>query len=225
MAYYVLDDEKNLVAAFDREGVLGVLEQAIREGSLENIDEDSAVASKLKSNISGGSYHIEFCTQAKYNELKAAGELVAGTYYFITDDTTAEDLEMHITQNDARIDAADAQIAALDEKVDFLMVSGNLAEGTFDHLLDIVTNEPNYENIVYRAEGGEGDNQWWESNVPVMAFVGTVDNQNVVAVCYGLYGMFPPEITYSTVTAETYSEKAAELAQIKYTYFKPKNVI
>lgn len=91
--YYLLDENKNLVEGFDKEGFLALLEQAIDQGSLENIDEDSAVASKIRSVLNGTTHHIEFVTQAQFNQLEAEGKLVANTYYFITDDTTAEDLE------------------------------------------------------------------------------------------------------------------------------------
>ena len=89
--FYVLDENKNLVEAFDKEGFLALLEQIIEDGSLENIDEDTAVASKLRSLINGTTHHIEFVTQAQYNQLAQDEQLVAGTYYFITDDDTAEE--------------------------------------------------------------------------------------------------------------------------------------
>lgn len=98
MKYYLLDENKNLVEGFDKEGFLGLLEQAIELGTLENIDEDSAVASKLRSALNGSTHHIEFLTEAEYNQLVEDEELVANTYYFITDDTTAEDLEEAITK-------------------------------------------------------------------------------------------------------------------------------
>lgn len=93
MKYYLLDENKNLVEGFDKEGFLALLEQAIEEGSLDNIDEDSAVASKIRSVLNGTTHHLEFVTQAQYNQLEADGELVANTYYFITDDTSYEDID------------------------------------------------------------------------------------------------------------------------------------
>ena len=96
--YYLLDENKNLIEGFDKEGFLGLLEQAIEQGTLENIDEDSAVASKLRSALNGSTHHIEFLTQAQYNQLVADEELVANTYYFITDDTTLEGLEEQINE-------------------------------------------------------------------------------------------------------------------------------
>lgn len=114
MAYYVLDDHNNKIAAFDQEGILAVLQQAIADQSLEDIDPDSAVASKLRSVINDTTHHIEFVTQAQYNTLEQGGELIEGCYYFITDDTTAEDIE----------DAIDA----LEDDVDALQTGLNSAE-------------------------------------------------------------------------------------------------
>ena len=94
--FYVLDENKNLIEGYDKQGVLSVLEQAIENGDLENIDEDSAFVSKIKSLLNGTTHHIEFVTQAQYNALEADEQLVPNTYYFITDDTTVEDLEEEI---------------------------------------------------------------------------------------------------------------------------------
>lgn len=91
--YYLLDENKNLVEGFDKEGFLALLQQAIDQGSLENIDPESAVASKLRSLVNGTTHHIEFVTEAQYNQLEHDGELVPNTYYFITDDTTFEGYE------------------------------------------------------------------------------------------------------------------------------------
>ena len=91
--YYLLDENKNLVEGFDKEGFLALLQQAIDQGSLENIDPESAVASKLRSLVNGSTHHIEFVTEAQYNQLEHDGQLIPNTYYFITDDTTLEGME------------------------------------------------------------------------------------------------------------------------------------
>ena len=114
MAYYVLDDHNNRIAAFDQEGFLAVLQQAIADQSLENIDPDSAVASKLRSIINGTTHHIEFVTQAEYNTLAQGGELIEGCYYFITDDTTEEDIEEALDNLADAVDAAQDDIDALE---------------------------------------------------------------------------------------------------------------
>lgn len=91
--FFVLDENKNLIEGYDKEGVLALLEQAIEDGDLSGIEADSAFVSKLKSLVNGTTHHIEFVTQAQYNAIEQAGTLVPNTYYFITDDDTAEDLE------------------------------------------------------------------------------------------------------------------------------------
>lgn len=105
--YYLLDENKNLVEGYDKEGFLGLLEQVIEQGSLENIPEDSAVASKLRSILNGTTHHIEFVTQAQYNQLVADEELVANTWYFITDDTSVEET---LDDHEARIEALEELI-------------------------------------------------------------------------------------------------------------------
>ena len=122
--YYLLDENKNLIEGFDKEGFLGLLEQAIEQGTLENIDEDSAVASKLRSALNGSTHHIEFLTQAQFNQLEADHELVVNTYYFITDDQSIDDLQEH-----------------LDEKIEEL--ENDLVDGSI--VVDKATNARNAE--------------------------------------------------------------------------------
>lgn len=90
MAFYVLDENNNKVEAYDKEGVLALLNQAIADGSLENIVADAAFVTKLKCCVDGGTFQIAFITQAKYNELATNKTLLENTYYFIVDDTTAD---------------------------------------------------------------------------------------------------------------------------------------
>lgn len=92
MAFYVLDENNNKIEAFDKEGVLALLNQAIQEGTLANILADSAFISKIKCCVSGASNNIAFVSQTTYNQMKEEGLVRANTWYFITDDTTAEDL-------------------------------------------------------------------------------------------------------------------------------------
>lgn len=93
MAFYVLDENNNKVEAFDKEGVLAVLRQAIEDKMLENIVADSAFVSKLKCCIGGTTHNVAFVPQAKYNELLETRKLVENTYYIIIDDTTCEDID------------------------------------------------------------------------------------------------------------------------------------
>lgn len=93
MKFYVLDENNNKVEAFDKEGTLAVLQQAINDGTLENIVADAAFVSKLKCCVSGDTHNMAFVTQAKYNELVETNGLLENTYYWITDDSTCEDLD------------------------------------------------------------------------------------------------------------------------------------
>ena len=76
MSYYLLDENKNLVEVIDIEANLF-----------------RTILAKIKSELTGQESTIEFVTQAQYNQLEEQGRLVGNCYYFITDDTTAEDLE------------------------------------------------------------------------------------------------------------------------------------
>lgn len=136
MAFYVLDENKNLVLSFDAEGFLAILQQAIADQSLANIDPDSAVASKLRSIINGTVHHIEFVTAAQYSDLVNRGEIVAGTYYFITDDTTEEDLE--------------AAIAQLQEGVSTLQTGKSVV---YKHTITILVIVDNYNDVYYTIKG------------------------------------------------------------------------
>lgn len=93
MSFYVLDENNNKVEAYDKQGVLAVLAQAIADGSLDNITADSAFINKLKCCVGGDTFNIAFITQAKYNDLEANGLIKENTYYYIIDDTTADDID------------------------------------------------------------------------------------------------------------------------------------
>ena len=93
MKHYVLDENNNKVEAFTKEEVLAVLQQAINDGTLENIVKDAGFINKIKCCVTGGTTRIAYVTQAKYNELKAGNLLQENTEYNIVDDTTAEDIE------------------------------------------------------------------------------------------------------------------------------------
>lgn len=77
--YYLLDENNNLIEVENVEG-------NFYKTTLE----------KLHSELNGTDHRIEFVSQAQYNQLAAQGRLVANTYYFITDDETAEGLEESI---------------------------------------------------------------------------------------------------------------------------------
>lgn len=95
--YYVLDENRNLIEAFDKQGVLNALETAIADGSLENLVADAAFVNKLKCCVSGNTTKMAFITQAKYNELEVSGTLESNTAYFIIDDATLDNVDEQLT--------------------------------------------------------------------------------------------------------------------------------
>lgn len=103
MEFFVIDENHNLIEAYDKEGVLAVLEQAIADGSLSGITADSGFISKLKCCVSNGTMRVAFVTQAKYNELQASGGLLADCIYYITDDTTVEDIDKKLAEQDEKL--------------------------------------------------------------------------------------------------------------------------
>lgn len=77
MAYYVLDENNNLIEATDK-----VL---------------TALVEKVKCCVSGTAYNIAFITQAKYNELEAQGLInKATTHYEIIDDTFRDEINAQL---------------------------------------------------------------------------------------------------------------------------------
>lgn len=143
---FVLDENHNRHEALDKEGVEALLAQAIQEGQLPSVDEDTAFVTMLKDPITGVSHKIVMCTQAQYNAMEQAEELIANAYYFITDDTTAEDLEAHLVQNDTRV-------SSLEDRADGL-------EARERHFVGNVTPAQGLEGLLelcysYWANGGD----------------------------------------------------------------------
>ena len=92
------DSNKSKVEILDKEEVYALLAEAIQSGQLPSVDDDTAFVTKLKDPHTGLTHRVCFLTQAQYNQLVAEGKLIGNTYYFITDDTTAEDLESAIQE-------------------------------------------------------------------------------------------------------------------------------
>lgn len=128
MAFYVLDENNNKVEAYDKEGVLAVLEQAIENGSLEQITANSAFVTKLKCCVGGGTYKMAFITQEEYNELKTNSQLSSDTIYWITDDTTCEEINKALTSINNNITSINNRLDALGFKRGVFVVSGVSAE-------------------------------------------------------------------------------------------------
>ena len=98
MAYYVRDNNNNLIEGLSKEEIYALLDEAIRTGQLPSVDDDTAFVTKLKCSVTGVASSVAFITEAKYNELRTGGLLKPNTLYFITDDTTEDTLENAIAQ-------------------------------------------------------------------------------------------------------------------------------
>lgn len=129
MNFYVIDDNNNRVPALDLEGVLAVLNQAIADGSLANITKDSAFVSKLKCCIGGTTHQMAFITQAKYNELKAADQIIKNCLYFILDDPTGEEVDATLLALTNQVNELFNRVNAIQDKL--LMERINITEDMF----------------------------------------------------------------------------------------------
>lgn len=126
MKFYVLDEDNNKVEAFDKEGVLAVLSQAIAEGTLDNIVADASFISKIKCCVSGITNNVAFVTQNKYNQLDAAGQLAENTYYFITDDTTCDEIDKVLQELTDNINSLNTSIKGIEDKLEKNIKTGTL---------------------------------------------------------------------------------------------------
>ena len=99
MAYYVRDNNNNLIEGLSKEEIYALLDEAIRTGQLPSVDDETAFVTKLKCSVTGVASSVAFITEAKYNELRTGGLLKPNTLYFITDDTTEDNLENAIAQS------------------------------------------------------------------------------------------------------------------------------
>lgn len=102
MKHVINDTDKNKFEAYDKTEVLAAIQEAISSGELP--EEINGLVITLKNPIDNLGYKIAFCTQAKYNELEAGGDLEVNCYYFITDDSTFDDWNTIITDLQARMD-------------------------------------------------------------------------------------------------------------------------
>lgn len=112
--YYLLDENKNLVEVVN-------IEDNLFRTRLE----------KLHSEVNDTDHSIEFVTQAKYNQLQAQGQLVGNTYYFITDDTTAEDLESAIESNTEDIASHETRLTEAEGRLDALGFKTGVATSSY----------------------------------------------------------------------------------------------
>lgn len=133
---YGFDEKKNKKEMLTKEQVYALIADAIEQGTLPSVDNLEAFVTALKDPYTGLVHRVAFMTQAKYNELKAQGALLAGTYHFITDDDTAQDLENHMDGIDDDVESA---------------------QNDSNYLLGIITTDSVTFQSVYPSEDVEED--------------------------------------------------------------------
>ena len=138
MAYYVRDNNNNLIEGLSKEEIYALLDEAIRTGQLPSVDDDTAFVTKLKCSVTGVASSVAFITEAKYNELRTGGLLKPNTLYFITDDTTEDTLENAIAQSkqesilesktyaDTRFTDVDTKFTQVNTKINSLFRTRNM---------------------------------------------------------------------------------------------------
>lgn len=87
MAYYVLDESKNIFEGMTKEQIMAAIVQAVNQGTVSDID--AGFVTKLQEQNDGDSFKVWIGTSAEYAALTETDE---HTLYMITDDTTFADI-------------------------------------------------------------------------------------------------------------------------------------
>ena len=214
--FYVYDDKNNKVEAYDKEGVLALLEQVIEGGSLENIDANTAFVTKLKDFIDGETHKVAFITQATYNELLAAGTLEAGAYYFITDDTSLEDLETAIEDLGERATDLESRATDLESRATDLETSVNkLSQSAITQFGDYI-----YEKKELLWEGSAaGDDSVSTTHIMINNLLGTFGIGDKILV-KGVYDWVENDTVRESLQFEYIFFQGSERCTcINYIYF------
>lgn len=128
MKHLFNDADKNKYEAYDKNEVLALLQEVAQSGELP--DEINGLVITLKNYIDNQAYKIAFCTQAKYNELEAAGTLETNCYYFITDDTSYDDIVESLNNINGGLTDANNEIDDINDGID--VINQRLDELGFD---------------------------------------------------------------------------------------------
>lgn len=163
---HIFDDaDKNKYAAYTKQEVLAVIQEAISTGELP--EEINGLVLTFKNPIDNLGYKIAFCTQAKYNELKATQQLEQNCLYYIIDDTTLDDINGAIDDINEDIENINDEInnasTGLKIKVNQLYQQMLSKVNEFDTYYD-TDEEIQYELKILKANRGaidlsvEGDN-------------------------------------------------------------------
>ena len=109
--YYVLCDDNCKFPAMTKEQVIAAIAEATGN-TPTGIDD--AFITKLKEKNSGAAFSFWVGTQAEYNAIVAADEVIANCLYLLTDETTVDDMQKQIDDNTK---ANENGAARIEEKV------------------------------------------------------------------------------------------------------------
>lgn len=151
MAYYVLDENNNLIEVTDQ-----VL---------------TAVVEKVKCCVSGTEFNFAFITQAKYNELEAQGLInKATTYYFILDDTTLAEINAQLKTINTRLnDLAKTPITYIDVSLK--------NDGTVSTTFDLSRLKYNLANYAVRLMLADGESYELLNDISYKQYVDIQSNE------------------------------------------------
>ena len=165
MAYYVRDNNNNLIEGLSKEEIYALLDEAIRTGQLPSVDDETAFVTKLKCSVTGVASSVAFITEAKYNELRTGGLLKPNTLYFITDDTTEDTLENAIAQAkqeailesktyaDTRFTDVDTKFTQVNTKINSLFRTRNMTLTSLIAGKDLIDKLVKIEKIEFGVGG------------------------------------------------------------------------
>lgn len=139
------DQDKNKYEAYSKEETLELLQEVIASGELP--EELNGLVITLKNPIDNLGYKIAFCTQAKYNELEAGGQLESNCYYYITDDTSWDDFVDEVNQIIAGMRTEIDALPKFQELMQEEASEVNLGDGTQVVHLNAMENQNNYIEI------------------------------------------------------------------------------
>lgn len=157
MKHIIDDSDKNKYEAYTKEEVLEVIQEAISSGELP--EEINGLVLTFKNPVDNQAYKIAFCTQAKYNELVAGGQLEENCVYYITDDASYDDLDNAITTLQAGLENQGNEIEDIKEDINNINqgisdLSDDIAD--LDERIDTLEGKHLYKHQIEMSGTGTG---------------------------------------------------------------------
>ena len=232
------DSNKSKVEILDKEEVYALLAEAIQSGQLPSVDDDTAFVTKLKDPHTGLTHRVCFLTQAQYNQLVAEGKLIGNTYYFITDDTTADDLEGAIdaimdgstpipnanfaneadhatnASNAENTDFTNAQLANIEVPTGGVVLPTPLEDGFYYFEVFSVNNGGMSVAGIFRVNGGG------TSISPTLLLFSTTENQYKQCVLVVTKSQLLGSTSFAVKVVSSYGTASDDFIDTAYVFYK-----